>query len=174
VDGLAGVTVADADWLSYAGAIAGVVGAITGIAGSVLGYIAYRRSDELKALDLRLELRKNTRSLADEANELIPLLQSARKSKAAVSAANGTYRSGATEKWMAEWERDKKRVEEFLVEVPNPEDKFLGLSPSTLETKLVEVHRLKQSAFRVRTKYSDSVAEDESARAQIAAARGHR
>lgn len=49
---------ADPDLLGYTGAITGVIGAISGIAGSVLGYIAYRRSDQLKALDLRLELRK--------------------------------------------------------------------------------------------------------------------
>lgn len=39
------------DWVSY-------VGAATGVAGFVMGYVAYRRSGAMKALDMRLELRR--------------------------------------------------------------------------------------------------------------------
>jgi hypothetical protein len=47
---------ADATWLSYVGAITGVIGTVTGIAGATMGYVGYRRSVKVKALDLRLEL----------------------------------------------------------------------------------------------------------------------
>jgi hypothetical protein len=40
--------------LSIIGAVTGIIGAIAGIAGFVLGYISYRRSQQIKALDLRL------------------------------------------------------------------------------------------------------------------------
>lgn len=65
-----GETMTDTNWLGYAGAVIGVIGAIRGIAGAMLAFIAYRCSNQLKALDLRLEPRKNAPSLVAEANEL--------------------------------------------------------------------------------------------------------
>ena len=49
--------------LSIIGAVTGLIGGITGIAGLVVGYIGYRRSQQIKALDLRLELRKQVSDL---------------------------------------------------------------------------------------------------------------
>jgi len=40
------------NWVSY-------VGMVTGISGAIMGYISYRRSGQIKALDLRLELAKD-------------------------------------------------------------------------------------------------------------------
>jgi|APLak6261670063_1056076.scaffolds.fasta_scaffold01439_2 hypothetical protein len=162
---------ADLDWLGYTGAITGVIGAITGIAGSVLGYVAYRRSDQLKALDLRLELRKNSTSLVAEAKELLPLLDYAKKSKVAVVAATGMYKSGATEKWVAECDTDVEKIKALLGALPNPEDQHLDLPPTDLETKLVEAHGLKDTVSRFRKKYDDSIATDDKDREQIVAAR---
>jgi hypothetical protein len=45
-------------WLTYVGAITGIVGTCTGIAGAVISYVNHRRVSRVKALDLRLELRK--------------------------------------------------------------------------------------------------------------------
>lgn len=162
---------ADSDFLGYTGVITGVIGAITGIAGSVLGYIAYRRSDQLKALDLRLELRKGVTSLAADANELLPLLNKAKKSKQAVAAATGSYKSGATEKWVAECDADISKVTALIQTLPNPVDQHLDLSPASLETKLVEVHGLQETVSRFRKRYEDSIAVDGNDRAQIVAAR---
>ena len=50
---------AEPHWAGYVGMVTGVIGAITGIAGAIMGYIGYRRSNKLKSLDLRLELRKS-------------------------------------------------------------------------------------------------------------------
>src|SRR6266508_6461106 len=49
--------------LSIIRAVTGLIGGITGIAGLVVGYIGYRRSQQIKALDLRLELRKQVSDL---------------------------------------------------------------------------------------------------------------
>ena len=49
---------ADAVMLGYVGAITGVLGACTGIFGAVMGVVAYRRAGALKAIDLRLDLRR--------------------------------------------------------------------------------------------------------------------
>jgi hypothetical protein len=40
------------------GSVTGIIGAITGPAGCILGVLSYRRSQQIKALYLRLELRK--------------------------------------------------------------------------------------------------------------------
>jgi hypothetical protein len=162
---------ADPDLLGYTGAITGVIGAITGIAGSVLGCIAYRRSDQLKALDLRLELRKGATSLVADANELLPLLNQAKRSKQAVASATGMYKSGATEKWVSDCDEDISKVTALIQALPNPEDQHLTLSPAALETKLVEVHSLQETVSRFRKRYEDSIAVDDKDRAQIVAAR---
>src|SRR6266576_178116 len=46
------------EWPPYVGVVTGIVGMITGVTGACLGYLGYRRSGRVKALDLRLELRK--------------------------------------------------------------------------------------------------------------------
>ena len=161
----------DPAWLGYTGAITGIIGAVTGIAGAILGHIAYRRSDQLKALDLRLELRKNVASLLSDANELLPLFDYAQKSKLAVAAAAGVYKSGATEKWVSECDADKAKATGLLEKLPNPEDQYLNFSPSALETKLVEIHSLQDGISRLQKKYEDSLATDDKARAQIVATR---
>ena len=165
---------ADPELLGYTGAVTGVIGAITGIAGSVFGYIAYRRSDQLKALDLRLELRKNSSSIFAEANELLTLLDYAKGSKSAVAAGTGMYKSGATEKWIGDCDEDIAKIKVLMEVLPNPDDQHLDLSPTDLETKLVEVHSLQDSVSRFRKKYDDSIAIDDKVRAQIVAARNSR
>jgi hypothetical protein len=50
----------DPAWLANVGAAAGVVGIVSGVAGMVVGIASYRRVSRMKALDLRLELRKES------------------------------------------------------------------------------------------------------------------
>ena len=85
--------------LALIGAVTGVLGAVTGIAGFVLGVIGYRRSNQIKALDLRLELRKRRADLQLMLDDLAPLLHRAQGSRGAVLAATGLARSGAHEVW---------------------------------------------------------------------------
>lgn len=144
---------AEPAWLGYTGAITGIIGAVTGIAGSTLGYIAYRRSDKLKALDLRLELRKGLTTLVSDANELLPLLEHAKNSKVAIAAATGMYKSGSTEKWVSDYEADKIIAIELIDKLPKLEGKYEDFSPSTLETKLVEVHAHQSAITRLQKKY---------------------
>jgi hypothetical protein len=162
---------ADPVWLGYAGAITGGVGAVTGIAGSVLGYIAYRRSDQLKALDLRLELRKNVASLIADASELLPLLEYAQKSKLAVAAAMGMYKSGATEMWVSEYEVDKTTTTSLIEKLPNSVEEYAELLPTELESKIVEIHIQQDSVSRLRKKYEESLTKDDKARVQTVGAK---
>ena len=162
---------ADPVWLGYAGVITGVIGAVTGVAGSVLGYIAYHRSDQLKALDLRLELRKNIASLISDASELPLLFEQAQKSKLAVASAVGSYKSGATEKWVSEYELDKIIATALIEKLPKANESYTELSPSNLESRLVEIHSQQDAISRLHKKYDESLAKDDKDRAQIAASR---
>jgi hypothetical protein len=58
--------------MSFVGVITGVVGTVTGIAGAAMGYVGYRRSVKMKALDLRLELRKAENTLRDRRSAPAP------------------------------------------------------------------------------------------------------
>ena len=83
-------------WLAYTGAIAGIVGAITGVAGAILAALALHRTSQLKALDLRLELRRTESTLQSDIHDLIPLMESAKTSRTRLAAAQLCYHSGAT------------------------------------------------------------------------------
>lgn len=159
----------DPAWLSYAGAITGTVGAITGIAGATMGYISYRRSGQMKALDLRLELRKAVNDLRSTVQSLPPLLERAKKSHTAVAAAIGHLGSGALQQWHSDWNADFSAVRLLESEVPDPSINYENLAHSELETKLVVVHSIQSKATRVSEKYHVALAADDKEREQIRA-----
>ena len=67
--------------LAIIGAVTGIIGAITGSAALVLAWISYRRSQQIKALDLRLELRKQVSDVRAAVEELPDLLERSRASR---------------------------------------------------------------------------------------------
>jgi hypothetical protein len=70
---------ADSNWASY-------VGMVTGVIGAVMGYISYRRSNEIKSLDLRLEYRKSINDCVSAISKAEKLLPYANKSRERVVA----------------------------------------------------------------------------------------
>ena len=68
--------------------VTGIIGAITGPAALVLAWISYRRSQQVKALDLRVELRKQASDVRAAVSELPDLLEQSRASRIAVLAAS--------------------------------------------------------------------------------------
>ncbi len=161
---------AEPAWLSYTGAISGIIGAVTGVTGSILGYVAYRRTDQLKTLDLRLELRKSETTLNAVGKELVPLLDYAKNSKKAVSAASGMLGSGAISKWISDWEADRTSAVTLTEGLPSTNDNYSDLSPTELEAKLVQVHSLQSAIDHLKKKYEESVAADDRDREQIKSA----
>lgn len=159
----------DPSWLSYTGAITGVIGAVSGIAGAAMGYIAYRRSEEMKALDLRLELRKSENDLRSTVEELPAHLEHAKKSHMAVASATGMLGSGALKKWLSEWEADLASVRSLKAELPHANPDYASVNHSVLEAKLVVVHALRAKATRVREKYENALAADDKEREHIRA-----
>ncbi len=151
------------------GVVSGGVGTVTGIAGAILGYVAYRRSEALKALDLRLELRKAEKDLRRLIEELPSLLQEARGSRAAVLAALGLSNSGTWEAFRGRWESDVKKAEAMASALPKETNDYRGVAHEVLETRLVDVHDEQRGAEALRDEYRSHLAWDEGQRDQIRA-----
>ena len=158
---------AERAWLSYTGAITGVIGAITGIAGAIMGYISYRRTQDLKALDLRLEVRKSENNLRGLVLGLPAHLEHAKKSRKAVAAAKGLWGSGANQKWIAEWETDTAAAHAMVARLPASSETYATLDHTALEDKLVATHAALRSAQQLHAKYAGYLAADDKDRDHI-------
>ena len=121
------------NWTEYIAVGTGIVGAITGIGGAVMGYIAYRKVNSLKSLDLRLELRRAVNDLHSIIGELPGIIDSANRSRQSVAAASGRFQSGWMEQWARDIETDKNRLEQLSREAPVSNDTFTALSHADLE-----------------------------------------
>jgi hypothetical protein len=155
--------------LGIIGAVTGIVGAITGIAGFVLGWTNHRRLQQIKALDLRLELRKQVSDVRALVEALPDLLERSRASRSAVLAATGQLRTGAFEIWKAVLERDLKTAQALARELPEANETYQRSKYQNLETKLVEVHALAAKAARLHDKYLTELASDDKEREHIRA-----
>jgi len=153
-------------WMAYAGVVSGLVGAATGIGGAVMGWIAYRRSNQIKALDMRLEMRKAVNGVEQIVGELNELLPFANESRKRVMAARGLHGSGAMKVWEEQFRKDHASFRELAARKPSAE--ALGdLKPEGLETQLAEAHKLLLALTTLVNKYSASVAEDDQHRAEL-------
>lgn len=157
------------DLLSYIGAISGVIGATTGIAGAWVAYVAYRKTEKLKALDLRLELRKAIASLQHDLEKLPELLDRAGKSRVAISAATGRLQSGATKHWQTQLDADAKSIETLATALANLCVDYSATPPSELESKLVEATTLQLNADQIREAYVAALTEDDRQRDHLRA-----
>ena len=148
-------------WLSYVAMITGSIGAITGITGAVTGITSLRRVRRMKALDLRLELRKAEADLRANSSHLPELLEKADRSHMAVAAFDGSINSGAIGLWKSEVVADKNKVRALLANVPQAEADYRTLTAEELESKIVATHRLRSAIDQMRDKYIAALAADE-------------
>jgi len=88
----------DPHWTSYVGMATGILGTITGVAGAILGYISYRKSKQIKKLDLRIELKRAVTDLNFEYAELIRQMKEGNRSRKAVAAPLGLSNSSMMKK----------------------------------------------------------------------------
>lgn len=154
-------------WPDYVGMISGAIGAITGIAGAIMGYISYQKTNSMKTLDLRLELRRTATQLLADLAQLKDLIDYADKSRTAVAAATGMLHSGQMVIGNQGIAADKKKVMELDATAPKAKDEYQALTERELESKLVDVHRLQISAIELINKYEAEVAKDDEGRRHI-------
>jgi hypothetical protein len=135
------------DTASWFAVVTGTIGTITGTAGAVLGYKGYRRSQEMKALDLRLELRKAEVDYRRSVGELPELLRQARQSRQAVLAGLGTLHTGAFKAWVEQWEKDNATAKAMGETLPMDPSDQPELSPSA-RGSIDEVHVTPREVLR--------------------------
>ena len=152
---------AEPAWLTYMGAIAGAVGAVTGVAGAIMGFISYRKTNEIKGLELRLELRRRTHDLHAVLSELPELLRRAKRSRVAVAAATGKRGSGAMEQWSQQWETDQGEVKAVADAAPPDSQDLNRLTLTELEQQLATVHQGHARAVALRDRYIAAMAADD-------------
>jgi len=145
---------ADTTWLSY-------LGAITGTAGALMGFVSLRRTKGMKALDLRLILRKAESDLHNMIESLPAMIARAKQSREAVAAAKGRTNSGAMEQWKSEWERDSKTAQTMASHLSRLNDNHCDSSPEELESAIVQVHNETTRLQQIIDKYRANMAEDD-------------
>lgn len=149
-----------ADWTGY-------VGVVTGVAGMVMGFLGYRRSNDIKALDLRLELRKGLADAHLTASTVSTLVDSADRSRQSVLAATGRYQSGIRVAWEASVATDRTDIERLVTSLRDQTADFTEMPAEALEAEIVAVHRIKAALDSLASKYRDELAKDDRERARL-------
>ena len=147
------------------GAVTGAIGAISGVAGAVLGFKGYRRANAVKALDLRLELRKTVSDARVSVEALPELMREANLSRRAVLNARGMLRSGAMTMWEKSYTADLKQVDFLKDELPSETEDYINMNNHVrLESRLVHIHGLARRIGEMKTKYEKELGKDEASR----------
>jgi hypothetical protein len=145
-------------WVSYVGAVTGVIATIVAIVSAI---VSDRRVSKIKALDLRLDVRKLEADVDDALSSLPKLIEDAKQSRIAIKSAAGTLRTGWMEQWLRDANADGAAVvglhSEFKAAIPD----HRSLSESDLERRSVEIHQLKTKVNGYVEKYRASRAEDD-------------
>jgi len=149
------------EWLPYVGVVTGIVGMITGVTGACLGYLGYRRSGRMKALDLRLELRKAETATRAILEQLPALINRAQASRTSAHVSGGSFGSSNQAAWVQECEKVRADVDGLLKELPATGDDYGTLSPEELESRLVAIDVLQAKAWRIRDKCHGTIVADE-------------
>lgn len=153
--------------MNYVAIGTGIIGALTGIAGSVMGYIAYRRANEIKKSDRRLdvhELRNGAQFAAKELHEVLP---KALKSRKRLMTFRGLYQSGAMEVYKTEHTKDLDFAKDLIGQIPAEDTDFDSMNLQQLEQEWVRLDRIKSQVDQLLGKYQDSLQQDQRDREQF-------
>ncbi|MBX3905260.1 hypothetical protein QZM25_32185 [Burkholderia contaminans] len=158
---------ANPSWTDYVGVVTGLVGMMTGISGAVMGYLGYRRSNQIKALDLRLALRKDLGEARESITTLRQLMADAEASRKATLAARGLGRSGAMVVWEQTLETDRAEVTKISAAILLEGTNFAAMSEKQLESEIIAAHKIKTGLSTLVEKYRGELATDADSRQQI-------
>lgn len=141
--------------------VTGIIGALTGIAGSVMGYIAYRRSNEIKKSDRRVDVHKERNQVHRAGEGLAELLSKALNSRRQALALAGRLNSGLEMRYTDEHTKDSGRAKELSSQIPPEGTNYNSMSLKQLEKELVRLDRIKIEIYDLRAKYQDSIQQDQ-------------
>lgn len=146
-----------------------LVGALTGVASLAIAAAAFVRSGRTKALDLRLELRKEEKATRTLLDELPGLIDHANSSRTSINIATGHFNSSSQVLWNQACETDRMEVATLRRQLPELQIDYRKYQPEELEAALVAMYELRTKAGRLREKYQASMSADDKARDQIQA-----
>lgn len=164
----------ESNWSTYIGMATGIVGAVTGIAGLIMGWIAYRRSNQIQRADRRLELRKLRNSTHVAVVGLVDLIPAAHRSRRAILNARGVLSSSIAYEFEARVEKDTARAAELATQVPTSDVSFDVLSSDQIEELIIQLHRAKEWVDEMVREYEGYLTEDEKKRAELRGGQRHR
>ncbi len=143
------------------------LGTVTGVVGLVTGIISLRRVKSLKALDLRVELKKLVVDTDEALTHALQFNRDAHQSRVAVLAATGLAGSSAMDNSREQVARDQSVIVGMrsAFDALRQNDK---LKSAELERRLVEVHSLHRRTQRLIEKYDTEIAKDDKQRDRIA------
>ena len=147
-------------WTSYVAIVTGIIGALTGIAGSLMGYIAYRRSNEINKSDRRTALKELRNGVHSAAKELLDLLPKALRSRKFALNARGLLNSSITIRYTDKHTNDLKRAEELLGQIPPEDTNYDSMNLQQLEQERVRLDRIKIEIEKLLAEYQDSMQHD--------------
>jgi len=150
------IVMADSGFLGY-------VGAFTGIIGSVLGYVGYRQSGQMKAIDLRLQLGQAENQVRIALEHLPDLMRTAKQSRANVTSFSG--QTGALQGWNNSFDEDVRAGAAIAMDLSLvAAGDSATLKAAALAGKVIKLHDLNLKVSRLTEKYKSSIAEDDRAR----------
>jgi hypothetical protein len=155
--------------VSTVGNWAPMVGALTGVASLAIATVAFVRSGRTKALDLRIELRKEEKATRTLLDELPGLIDHANSSRTSINIATGHFNSSSQVLWNQACETDRMEVATLRRQLPELQIDYRKYQPEELEAALVAMYELRTKAGRLREKYQASMSADDRARDQIQA-----
>jgi tetrahydromethanopterin S-methyltransferase subunit H len=145
----------------------GVVGAVTGFIGLVVSVSAYRKSNQIKSLDMRIELRKVIGESHESLTNLRSLIDYAAGSRRGILAATGRVRSGAMQHWEQALAADRAEIDRITAALRSEDGDFAALPTDNLEAELVAAYRLKARLSTLVEKYRAEVTADNESRRQL-------
>ena len=148
-------------WTSYVAIVTGGIGAITGIAGSTMGYIAYRRSNQIKKSDRRLDLHSRRNDIESAYNELLDILPRAREAHRSITHPPGVSSSPKMDRFDTQLQQDGAVAGRMNVQLRSEGDDYSSMSLQELEDVLVRLDRIKHQLDSLVTKYRASIQEDQ-------------
>jgi len=139
----------------------GYVGMLTGIAGIGLALFNNWRVNKIKTLDLRIELKKLVLNIKSNLAQLEELLELANRSRTNMTAARSRTSSGDMIEWKDEYQKALSVKDTLLRNAPDTTNNYLNLSPSQLESKLIEFYDYSGKINVLCDKYKQEIKKDE-------------
>ncbi len=142
------------DWVSY-------TGMLTGLAGAVVAILAFKRSGEIKSLDLRVSCKKDIVELDELIDSLRSTFEKSKESRPRILSAIGKFRSGSMVVWQQQVDADMNTIQELLNRRDTIQPKIDQTDPVRLEALLVNVHEIKVKVISLLDKYENELKKDE-------------